>query len=190
MTIKINSKIIAGIITISIVAILFYTGPASAIKLGLEIPQKLVQSGSLINIMPSVEIESFELAQIDYLEIKLNGPNNKNILCKFYPNGSVISGCKDIKIEKINLIDNASNFGYGYGYRYTDSLGYGYGFSAGFLKYNITIDSDDLSVGNYSTELSVIIGDKTYNFDGDDINIVKKIPPKKLDNRCSAHEIT
>ena len=68
-----NSKIIAVIIAIGIAAILFYTGPADAIKLGIEIPQNNVSIGSSINLMPSVEIQSFELAQIDYLVLRLNG---------------------------------------------------------------------------------------------------------------------
>lgn len=182
---KINSKIIAGIITISVVAILFYTGPAAAIKLGLEIPHTQVVLGSLINIMPSVEIESFELAQIDYIILKLNGPDDNDIECRFFPNGTAISGCDNINIELI-MTNDSSNFGYGYGYRYTDSFGYGYGYGymAGFLKYNITIDSDGLPIGNYSSELLVFIGDKTFDFSGDTITIVKKLPPQPM-RRCS-----
>ena len=84
-------------------------------------------------------------------------------------------------------MENESKFGYGYGYRYTDSLGYGYGYGymAGLLKYNITIDSDDLKLGNYSTQLSVIIGDKTFKFDGEKITITKKSVVAPPNNRCS-----
>ena len=190
MTININSKIIASIITISIVTILFFTGSAEAIKLKIDIPQKNILKGSMLNIMPSIEIESFELGQIDYIILKLHGPNNNDILCKFFPNGTMNSsdyGCKDIKIEKIILSQNSSIFGYGYGYRYSDSLGYGYGYGymPGFLKYNITIDTDNLKFGNYSTELLVIIGDKTFNFNGDIITISKKPPITIPNNRCS-----
>jgi hypothetical protein len=178
-----NSKIIAVIITLAIVAIIFYNGPANAFKLGLEIPQKIVSIGKSINIISTIQVESRELLQIDYLELSLNGPHNKNIDCKFLSDGTAISGCKDIKIEPIRLNDS-SKFGYFYGYRYTDSLGYGYGygFGKGFLRYNITIDSDDLLIGNYSTKISVIIGDKTFNFSGDNITVTK---PPKADKRCS-----
>ena len=200
-----NSKIIAIIITVGIVAILFYNGPANAIKLGLEIPQKIIAIGSNINILSTVQVESGELLQIDYLELKLNSSNHNNIDCKFLPNGTAISGCKDITIKKMDVNDS-SKFGYGYGYMFNENLGdgnrvsnnlgygaaanhlgysYGYGFGTGILEYNITIDSDDLSLGNYSTELSVIIGDKTFNFKGDNITVSKKLPPVKFNNRCS-----
>ena len=178
-----NSKIIAVIITLVIVVIIFYNGPANAVKLGLEIPQKIVSIGKSINIISTIQVESDELLQIDYLELSLNGPHNKHIDCKFLSNGTPISGCKDIKIEPISLNDS-SKFGYSYGYRYADHLGYGYGygFGKGFLRYNISIDSDHLSIGNYSTKISVIVGDKTFNFSGDDINVIKT---PKLDKRCS-----
>jgi hypothetical protein len=181
-----NSKIVAISITIAIVVIIFYSGPANAIKLGMEIPQKIISIGKSINIISTIQIESGELLQIDYLELKLNGPHNKNIDCKFLSNGTIISGCEDITIKPISLNDS-SKFGYSYGYRYADSLGYGYGYGygIGILKYNITIDSDDLSVGNYSTELLVIVGDKTFKFLGDNIKIAKKVIPTRLDNRCS-----
>jgi hypothetical protein len=181
---RLNSKIIAVIVTISVIAILFYTGPAQAIKLGLEIPKSNILVGSSINMMPTIEIEPNELPLIDYIILEING--HTDIQCKFLPNGTAISGCDDIKIQKLES-DFGSNFGYGYGYRFVDSYGYGYGygFSPGFLKYNITVNRNDLIVGNYSTKMVVVVGDKSFEFLGDMISILKRLPPQKLDNRCS-----
>lgn len=177
--INFKSKITSGIITLAIVILLFVTGPANAVKLELNIPDKEVFRGSNINIMPLVQIESFELVDVDYIELKLSGPDN--IACKFYSNATIISGCDEINIKILSL----SDFGYGYGLMYNpeEGYGYGYGYKPGFLKYNITINTDSFKAGKYQTELFLISGEKIFNLEGDMINIKEK--PSIKFKRCS-----
>ncbi len=174
-----NLKITSAIITIAVVIVLFLTGPANAVRLQLNILDKEVVRGTNINIMSAIEIESSELVDADYIELKLTGPTN--IECKFLPNATIISECNGININILNL----DEFGYGYGlmYKPQERYGYGYGFKPGFLKYNITLKTNSLKLGVYKTELLLVVGERTFNLQGDKINI--KSPLKKLDNRCS-----
>ncbi len=177
---NLNTKIIAVLVTIGIIAVLFITGPAQAVILKIEIPQKEIFKGSILNIMPLIEIEDSEIVNVDYIVFELNGP--EDIECRFLPNGSVISGCSGIKIELLNITD----FGYGYGYLYNNGrgYGYGYGFMKGNLRYNLTIDSKKLKIGEYETMLSVFINEKkAFEKKGDNIRIKNK--PPRLSNRCS-----
>lgn len=178
--INIKSKIIAILVTIGVIGVLFLTGPAQAIILSIEIPKTDIVKGSLINIMPSIEIQDSEIVDINYLSLQLIGQQEIN--CIFFINGSAISGCEGIKIEPIESAD----FGYGYGYLINDfGYGYGYGFMKGFLKYNITIESKQLNVGRYQPIFSVFSdGEKILEKKGDVIDIKTKII-NRLENRCS-----
>lgn len=180
MKIRINTKIIAVLITISIVSIIFFAGPANAVIPSLVIPIKEVFQGTTLNIMPLVQIESIEIADIDSIELKLI-KNDVAIDCKFLPNGVPISGCDGITISLLN-IDNQSFYGYGYGLKYKPEtgFGYGYGYMVGFLKYNFNVDTNKLDLGKYKTEITVNVGDTKFKQNGEDITV--KIPRNK---RCS-----
>ena len=182
MKIRINSKIIAALITISIISIIFFAGPANAVIPSLEIPITNVVQGTALNIMPLIQIESIEIADIDSIELKLI-KNDAVIDCKFLPNGVPISGCEGIIISLLN-IDNQSNYGYGYGLKYKPEIGfgYGYGYMAGFLKYNFNIDTNMIDIGKYKTEIIVNVGNTKFKQDGDDITVKK---PPIINKRCS-----
>jgi len=179
LKINLNSKITAAIVTIAIVIVLFLTGDANAVKLQLDIVNKIVIRGTNVNFMPTIQIDSSEIVDADYIILRLTGPTE--IVCKFLPNATIISGCNGININILNL----DGFGYGYGllYKPQEGYGYGYGFKPGFLKYNITLKTNSLKIGEYKTELLLIVGEKTFTIAGDNISI--NLPSKKLSHRCS-----
>lgn len=182
MRYKINSKIISILITIVIISALFLTGPANAVIPSLEIPIKQVFQGTNLDIMPMIQIESFEIADIDFIEFKLI-KNDMTIACKFLPNGTKISGCEGISIDLLD-IEAQSNYGYGYGLKYKPSevYGYGYGYTAGFLKYSLSLATENLEIGKYKTEIIVNIGETMFKQKGEDIIIKKTL---RLNTRCS-----
>ncbi len=184
MKIKINSKITAILLTITIILVIFFAGPANAVILSLDISKVEVTRGSTINLMPKIQIESNELVNIDSIELKLY-KSSDIIECKFYPNATIIIGCEGMKINLLEANDQ-SNFGYGYGYLYKSQsdYGYGYGYQPGFLMYNITLNTNKFDLGKYRTELIINVEDTKFNINGQDITILSKNSPK-LNNRCS-----
>lgn len=182
MKYKINSKVTSILIIIAIVSVLFLSGPANAVIPSLEIPIKQVVQGTNLNIMPVVQIESIEIADIDSIELRLI-KNTKIIECKFLPNGTPISGCEGISVNLLN-IDNQSFYGYGYGLKYKPEAGYGYGYGYmyGYLKYNLSIATENFEVGKYKTEIIVNVGETKFKQKGEDITIEKIL---KLNTRCS-----
>ncbi len=185
MKIIINSKIIVLFVTISLLLLIFFSGEANAIILHLNIPEKIVTRGTLLNIMPEIQVEPSEIVNIDSIELKIYN-KDESINCKFFPNATIISGCKDITIEPI-ITGNESMFGYGYGYTYRaeSNYGYGYGYEQGLLKYKISINTGKLEIGKYNTEFTINVGEKNFNIKGDEISITNNLRPPKLKNRCS-----
>ncbi len=143
-------KIIAASVTVGIIVMIIMLSPANAFILGFTVSDNNVVSGEVINFQVSAEVEAGEVLNITHFVLMLTGP--EAISCLFTPNGTEISGCDGIEIEQIE----DTNFGYGYGY------GYGYGFLQGFLKYNITVNSGILDIGEYIAKLIA-------NIDEDDV---------------------
>lgn len=152
-------KIFAFILTFIIIGFLIISGPANAFLLSFESSRTNVQKGDAVVFTISVDAETNEFSNVNNLTLILEGSNNLNkVECKFYPNATIISGCKGISIMLINKEE------YGYGY------GYGYG-SDKSLAYSITLNTTQYHTGTYSTEIIVFADSKTFSKTGDDLTI-------------------
>ena len=148
-----KTKLAAGILTVSILIILLLAGPAQAFILGLVIDNPEVDKGEQISFEASVEIESGEVLDIDYLILRLNGP--QDVECMFNTDGSIISGCLGMSIQLIE----------------SPPYNYGYGFEEGFLKFMITLDTGYYYAGRYTTSVEMQIGNDLIVQEGEDILI-------------------
>lgn len=155
-----KAKILAAVVTISILTMLIISGPANAFILGLTILDTEVLKGEAIDFQASVQINSNEFLDLSYLTLNIKGP--AIISCKFKPDGKVLRGCGGLKIKRVETTE------YGFGY------GYGTGFTNGTLAYNITLDTKRYQVGTYTTELNVNIGDQKTRQAGENITILSK----------------
>lgn len=169
MSVKIfSSKVIAAILVLGVISILIYSGPAQAFVLSLQIPDTIVNQGDKIkvniNVNPEEGDNSSDVSYLIFKLTKLNGPDNAE--CKFLRDGSIVSGCDGIEIDKIST-DDCEDGSYGYGY--------GYG-SKCSLKYKITINSNLFEVGTYATSLTINAKGKDTTEAGD--NIIINLPNK------------
>jgi hypothetical protein len=169
------------IISFLIVITLILSGPAEAYVLNLSVDDRNVKPGDTITFSASLNIENGELFGINYLFLKLNGTNS-SIECKFLPNGTILEGCPGIKIIQI------SSAPYGYGYNYGYGYGYGYGYQQGLLKYNITLDTKNYSVGKYDAYIGFASEDKTFEESGGIITIAYSGGGKQTRNGCYLSE--
>lgn len=152
-------KIVAFLFSIFIIGILLIAGPANAFVLSMTIDDNTVNKGDEIEIEVVNTIESGEFLNINNLSLVLDGP--EKVECYFLSNGTIISGCKGITIELIEIP------GYGYGYSY----GYGYGYNEGDLKFRIIIDTSDYDTGAYTSVIKSYIGGAVYEEHGENIYI-------------------
>jgi len=163
-------------ITTFIIFLLILSGPASAFILSLNIiPDNPVTKGESISFTGEIEINSDENLPIDSLLLKLDG--NEAVNCLFYPNGTIISGCKGISIDFLGSASFGYGYGYGYSYGYGYNFGYGYGYTNGKLIYNFTLNTSDYIPGNYSTELTAYIDGESFSTDGNKIIILDYVIP-------------
>ncbi|MFA5173576.1 MAG: hypothetical protein WC438_00155 [Candidatus Pacearchaeota archaeon] len=164
-----KEKSVAVILTFFVLGILLASGPADAFTISLNIPNNEVVKGKTINFTSSININDYENLPMDYLLLELSGP--EKVSCKFLPNGTIISGCKDIKIDLLE----SPGYGYGYGYGQYNNLsynfGYGYGFSDGKLMYNFTMRTIHYTFGTYKTSLKVVINGNEFSNKGKNIMI-------------------
>jgi hypothetical protein len=149
-------KVIAGAITVGILIILIMSGPAQAFILGLVIDDNEVEKGEVIDFIGSIEIEANEQLEINYLVLRLNGP--EDIECRFNINGSIISGCKGIMIDQISTTPD-----------------YGYGFEQGILSYNFSLDTAYYFSGIYETLIGMVFDGETMLQRGEEITIKANI---------------
>ena len=166
-----NPKIIAGILTIAILSLIIFAGPAKAFILGLTIDgDSEVEQGKKIIFNATLEIQSVDkYLPVKELRLVIDGPETR--ICRFDITGKKIgneSGCHGINIKKIPLPQIEKGYGYSYGYDnsygygYGYDFGYGYGYSEQTLSYEITIHTQHFLSGNYESQLKALIGDKTF----------------------------
>ncbi len=172
---KRNTKIISVILTLTILAGLLISAPAQAFILGLDISNKNVDKGKIIDLKLTAQAVP-EDSEIVSLSLNLSGTSNLLGLveefCNFKSDGTIISGCKGI------IIDKKDNVGYGYGYIH--GYGYGYGYGENVLEYNIHLNTTEYYAGTYKTTLVVkTTNNNMYNKTGEDITIIGTVDPMK-----------
>ncbi|MEK6859537.1 MAG: hypothetical protein AABX54_01855 [Nanoarchaeota archaeon] len=172
---KTLSKIISIIISIFVLVMIIISGPAEAFTLNLNSNKTSVLKGEKIIFTASVDINSNERLPVDKLILELTEVSGiENVSCEFNVNASIISGCKGIKIKRLN----SSSFGYGYQQgeysNYGYDFGYGYGYETGKLSYEITLSTENYIAGKYNTNLKTFIGENVFEKKGEDIFIVQE----------------
>ena len=176
------------LIVASISALLFFLAPAEAFTLSLNATNPNVTRGEVIRFSASINIDQNEMLLPDYLILNLSN-SNLSTACKFYSNGTIISGCSGIHIVRVS----SSDYGYGYGYSMGYGYGYGYGFGKGALRYNITLDTTNYTSGTYDTRLSVISQYANVTQKGNKVTIAPKTThnqggSKTIKNACYLRE--
>jgi len=132
-------KVLSGVVTIAIVALLLLVGPANAFITGFTISNPFPELGEITSFLVNAEVETGEQLDIQNFTIFLDGPIEYT--CIFDVEGAPLSACPGATITKISAPDYE----------------FGYGFLPGFLKYNFTLDSSVLEAGTYETQLTVAL---------------------------------
>jgi len=152
-----KTKFIAGFITVLIIAMIIFSGPASAItvNLTLESDEEDSLATGIYDYKAVVDVHTNDVVPLDLVYIKLTNVNstttsdcyynlNTKTFNSTYSTGGAI--CNGISIT--NIINNAAyttSYGYNYGYGYGDgsayseglnnvswNYGYGYGYANGY----------------------------------------------------------
>src|SRR3989344_3126178 len=103
-----KAKVMSFAITASIIALLFAIGPAKAFLLNVVISNNLPMQGDNISFSVQATVEDADKLNVTEFQLLLEGPSN--VMCKFTPNGTIISGCDGITIQLLGMPD--FNFGY------------------------------------------------------------------------------
>ncbi len=157
----IKLRILAFSITLVIVALLVFAGPAGAATLKIEGIQKTPYTvKETVNFKASVHLQDLETLTISSLSLVLNNDKKKEeVICTFDINGTVISGCNGIDVS---LLSNNLTMGFGY-------------FSGeGSLLYNVDLDVDPSGLTIGSNKLSLVVNTPSSEISSSDANIVIK----------------
>ena len=144
-SIRNSPKIISGILTLIIIGILLFSGPAKAITLGIpKIFDTTPNEDSTVSFLAKIDLHTNDRIPLTNVTVNIKN-SNANVIdtCTFYLNGTELSDTNEtFVIEKLhsnyNYSASLSGYGYGYGYdsgTYTNinqSFGYGYGYLAGY----------------------------------------------------------
>ncbi|MDP4012090.1 MAG: hypothetical protein Q8R00_00590 [Candidatus Nanoarchaeia archaeon] len=136
MTSNFKKKISSYFLTFIVISLLFFTGPANALVIGLQdLSTPTPNEATVVEFTAFVDIEDGQRVPVQDLNLKIGTES-----CKFSPNGVEISGTLCSSVE-INPLDSSPiGYGYGYGYRGTN-IGYGYGYGYGYTTgYSNTVD--------------------------------------------------
>jgi len=151
---KMRARVISIAITVLILGILIWSGPANAFVLSLSVINPTAYSGEIISFIMSADTENNETG-IDYLTLELAG--DLVYSCKFDVNGNIISGCLGMNITKIS-----EDYGYSYGY--------GYG-SLDNIKFRIDLNTTNYRTGVYKNMLTVVQGSSVSSKRGTSVSI-------------------
>ena len=179
-----SHKIIASMLSIFVLTIILFAGPAQAFILNLDVDDgnSEVNTGGTITFTATLDIELMD----QYLPINSLMLNIGNKSCAFNLEGEIVGdNCNGINIENLSGKYGAGE-GYGYGYDnsygygdgYNFNYGYGYGYASGTgateLVYEITIDTKYFSPGTHQAFLKALIGETTFKSKATKITINTK----------------
>lgn len=159
-----RNKLAAGVITSVIVLVLVLSGPASAFSLRVSVLDPTVYSGGEIKFVLTAETQNEETG-IDSVTLLLDGEVDYE--CRFDENATIISGCTNMEIEKLD----SSYSEYGYGYQKLESV-----------KFQVRMNTSGYNTGKYKTNLMVTQGSGSSTKRGTTINIKE---PRKGIVDCS-----
>ena len=140
-----KSHLIAGILTLTVISLLIFLGPAQAFIVNINISNPLVLIGDAVSFIISASTEEGDNISSALFFLNITGPQNAS--CSFNVNGTPIPSCPSFSIVKLEGSD--------------DPFGYGYGYLTGDFKYNVTIDSGILLPGRYNAEFIALFDNST-----------------------------
>ena len=138
---KARRNIIPTVITALILIALLISGNASAFIFDFKADKNDVVVGDKVNFDIKIDVEAND-SNMRFFEFNIQGEEDH--ICKIDSNGSLITRCKGVSVEKINETD----FDFGYGY------GYGYGIKK-TVNYRITLDTISYKEGDYEIEFVI-----------------------------------
>ncbi len=152
-----KKNIISIFLTIAVISLLIFSGPARAIDVSLTTPDINVFSKdgngnpTKYTFTISVTINDGEFLPIQYTDLIFNDGDNK-LTCRIQDDKSDCDFITSVQTDVSNLNykqDYGYGYGYGNGYGY-QNFGYGYGYGAipnqgsGFITYTLIIDQSKL----------------------------------------------
>ena len=156
--------IISVSLTLFIILMLVFSGPASAVRIQMESPSGNYYSGKTVTFTVDVEFQTDDLIPISTINVT-NLPKGD---LSFSADGTQLSGSDDYDVT---LTENTAayrqgygygyDYGYGYGYHFGYGYGYGYDSSAGVpskLTYEIKISNLPVSTYDQKARIEVITG--------------------------------
>lgn len=205
---RIHNKSFASgtFVTLLIVAMLIFSGPAQAVSVIISGLEPSYPQGTLVNFSVSIDIIDLDkYVPVTNISIKVNGLTY--LMRTFTLDGTPISGDSIISITQVQG-PGPSDYGYGYGYGmdhgYGYNFGYGYGYGYGYggggntltYIYNVSIETTSLQVGSYTAIASLNTGNAVKkSFDsapgtfeitaGPDIELDIDINPKSINPESS-----
>lgn len=146
-----NSKksIISTLITVFVVGMLVFLGPANALNISVSVSQNTAQYDEVVTFTANIDIESLERVPVDNISAIITDKDNNTVsTCYFDINANKLSLC-DSSFVNITKTKDTSSYEYdkltGYGSSGNVDFGYGYGYgynnanpSDVELEYNIS----------------------------------------------------
>jgi PGF-pre-PGF domain-containing protein len=175
--------IISVSLTLFIILMLVFSGPASAVRIQMESPSGNYYSGKTVTFTVDVEFQTDDLIPISTINVS-NLPKGD---LSFSADGTQLSGSDDYDVT---LTENTAayrqgygygyDYGYGYGYNFGYGYGYGYDSSAGVpskLTYEIKISNLPINTYNREATIEVITESNQHVFSATQdykFNVIRK----------------
>ncbi|VVB84177.1 SdrD B-like domain protein [uncultured archaeon] len=161
---KNRSLVASSLVTLSVIAMLIASVPASAVTVSISGLSGSITQGTSKMFMVTVTMENPDkFVPVSNITLSIKGPTTKqwtfNPVC-----GILTSTDKNITVKVISP-PNTGNLGHGYGYG-VDTVGYGYGYNFGYgygygynngqgggrisFTYQVTLLTTDLAAGSYT----------------------------------------
>ncbi len=163
-----KEKIISLVITLTVISLLLFSGPAGAITMSFSSnlstnqssPTQVSSSTLTFNVTYTLE-NADKYVPVSNFTLNITDSNNNSVKeCVFDLAGTALSGCSGLSISRLSQPSNYS-YGLGYGYGYVPGSGYqnvswaaGYGYglsgSSNSWVFEIILQKSSFSAGTYS----------------------------------------
>lgn len=143
------------VITVFVVILLIFLGPAQAVSLIISGLQPLYAESTPVKFQISIEISTpDQFVPVTNISLDVAGPVNLNRI--FSVDGTPVSGNPRISITPVKH-PKSEDYGYGYGIGCEGGTCYGFGYGYGYgtdttlsFIYNVTMDMNGLPHGDYT----------------------------------------
>ncbi|MBE0524390.1 MAG: hypothetical protein IBX40_08695 [Methanosarcinales archaeon] len=160
-----KQKILNISLTLLVILLVIFSGPASAVKVTMTPPTGQYYSYQTVTFTVDIDFLTDDRIPID--NISITGLPKGDL--SFQPDGTIISGDAGYTVTKIASADYGYGYRYGYdfsyGYGYDFGYGYGYGYDFGYspinhkLTYEIKIIGLSLGTHPGTANIKVNTGD-------------------------------